>query len=982
MPISASQHRMSVGDNYNKLHNNLTRKSTQINNLNIAENKINFFGSSISRTINSCEEMNCVPHPNIAPRGITASLLMLLCHIRLPDNSSSIARDNSTLISGHVVPCFDSGSGGYSTYDDGYLGSILSPLTKVLYDTGQFISRHDPLRFPLAEAVIISSESASKYEIQDENINQDLFYALTGKNILDISNSESVKPVIIFYPVPQQSIDEPAEIKLSASNSAYEKYISNNCHVRTKDNNGTVIGDTVLISAEVVRNSIRSVVEKVYKKGMGGHDMPEWLVAFTEGANMIYDMTLGIMTVGAYPAVKYASSKALKIAGHSINGDTTCIKNEFSQEELARLLFDIETGITYGHTYQPTPNYVRLKNGKEFIPDGMFVHQNVANNINTVKYMTVEHHGTIYYIREKNPGEYWTYHPHAVKSELVEKRVFFDHVYEKIHFNSEIPENNGLNYKVIDGKKFITINGDNHEILWNWHKKHPEIIVNKKDGHSMTIPVYMEPLSKTWHLSIHNKQRSFSQEEMKIINEIKIDEEDFAYIPVINENNRIYGGGHIYIQKNFGDRSHKHLGHYIEMNGELVPVRKIVSDEEGFIYEIYDMSNPQMRGYTIQWEGDRWLFDKDTSVYVSEKLEKSITAKLFSEKKSAGLLSAPDSNGLRHAVNGDLYLKIKRKFINVEKIASEPGVIERYSIKNDNGVFLYIRLKEDGLFHLESLHERWEFMKRLILKGQEETQKLTFQSYHHDEKVEIFTTGSRRAETVIFPEDAFGSFESKLQKKLSYEQQIDELTDDQIDAILSWTYITRYSTGKDSSWPHGESPVGYSLNRLLRENKSFNNRQQFIYDNIISALSSNHYPTSEGVYFRMVDYMQGNQVSLLGMLDVGDILTNSKLFMSVSDNSLFINKYSYEMRRKNINQVKIVYRIDGASKAKPLFADPNSDIKYKEEYLYLPESYFKVTGISFSHMRNKPPTIGVSLEEVIKPDDIIAKDIFTGRKIE
>lgn len=105
------------------------------------------------------------------------------------------------------------------------------------------------------------------------------------------------------------------------------------------------MGNSLLVSGEVVRNPFRAVAKKIYTKGMA-HDMPQWLVKFTGIAHLGYDMVLGVMTHSGYPIIKYASAKSLSATGHAVNSETTCLKCEFSPEELANLLFYTAVGIT------------------------------------------------------------------------------------------------------------------------------------------------------------------------------------------------------------------------------------------------------------------------------------------------------------------------------------------------------------------------------------------------------------------------------------------------------------------------------------------------------------------------------------------------------------------------------------------------------------------------------------------------------------
>ncbi|RJL46790.1 hypothetical protein [Pectobacterium carotovorum] len=561
------------------------------------------------------------------------------------------------------------------------------------------------------------------YEIQDDSVNQALFCALTDRCILNLSGNNSAVPVILFFPRSQSNTREKrASIERSQQleNIAYQKYLADNCHIRTKTNQGVVVGDNILATGEMVRNPIRAAAEKLYRYGMGGHEMPEWLVRFTEGVNMGCDIVLGMMSMGAWPIIKYSSAKALSVSGHAINGDITCLKNEFSAEELARLLFDTEVGITDRYAFhsfpvRPTrpihPNPSELKNVRPFVPDGLFVHENAANNLNTVKYMTINHQGKEYIIREKLPGEYWAFHPHAVKPDLIEKKIYFDAINNKIHFNSDIPDGQGLDYNIIEGKKFIQLNDENHEITWNWSNNNLEVALYKKNGETLNVPVYMEPLSKKWHLSTHNTHPAFRRKQGKIIERIRITKNDnYNYFTEKNNNPKYYGTGVIYRDQIHGDNTNYSQGKYIEMKGELVPVRSRITPEHGVSYEIYNSNFPLKKGWPIEWDGARWLFERPTSVHVSRKLKQYITPDMFDKNVDASTLSFPDHIGLRYSADNKKYIKVKSHYVEIE---NRDGF---YFIRKNNREPVYLQVEKDK-FLLENFQHCIHRLKKYGLGG-------------------------------------------------------------------------------------------------------------------------------------------------------------------------------------------------------------------------------------------------------------------------
>lgn len=698
MPISALQHRAATGYHQNKLYNKVKKSATRVQNSNQNRSspteEIRDFTNELTRVINSDDRLERVSQPNTAPqRQIIATALMLLC--RLDDTSRRLSTTayNPEFGSGTELSPSFYGDTSHPANNHSIVSTYLKPIAYAAYGIVNAIPYYDPLKFPGANAAALPVARGNEivYEALNDCVNKELIHELAGRDVLATTTGVPVNPIILSsHPHSEAKRHRRANINdiKKSQNTAHQKYLDNNCHIRTKTNQGTVTGNNLLVAGEIVRNPIRAAAEKSYKKMMGGHEMPQGLVNFSEAANLGTDIGLGIMTLGAYPIIKYASAKALSTSGHAVNGDMACLKNEYSPEEMANLLFNTEVGITdrYAfHDFSVPPKPGELKNARPFKPDGVFVHENVANKISTVKYMTVNHHGTEYHIREKSPGEFWTFHPLAVKPDLVEQRVYFDAANKKVHFNRDLPEGHGLDLDISEGKNFIRLDGDYYEVTWNWETKRPEIVLSDIKNESPNVAVYMEPISKTWHLSTHNNHPVFNNKQMELIQQIKVKkEEGFNYIAKENNNKKYYGDGKIYVQQKVNDDSNYPWGRHIELNGELVPVREVITPKHGVHYEVYDLKTPDKQGYPVEWSGNRWIFEQKTSVHVSEDLEKTAVPEMFSHTVDSGLLSAPDHQGLRYDAHENKYIKINGKYLKLEQRKDLPFV------RMDNGDKIYV----------------------------------------------------------------------------------------------------------------------------------------------------------------------------------------------------------------------------------------------------------------------------------------------------
>ncbi|WP_279045897.1 hypothetical protein [Cedecea davisae] len=143
MPISASQHRTSIGTSQNKLHDIFGKYGQQpqvtTSKGPATPDEILRVGKNINHVANFYLELNRSPPQNTAPRqGLTASLMLLLSQLRLENNQPPAPSGSASLIS---------------------TSNLLQPISNALHASTEFISSHDPLIFPGAESAPVCSGS-------------------------------------------------------------------------------------------------------------------------------------------------------------------------------------------------------------------------------------------------------------------------------------------------------------------------------------------------------------------------------------------------------------------------------------------------------------------------------------------------------------------------------------------------------------------------------------------------------------------------------------------------------------------------------------------------------------------------------------------------------------------------------------------------------------------------------------------------------
>lgn len=108
------------------------------------------------RVVNSHEELCRPPYQTRNPQqGIAVPLLMLLCQVRFTnslfstDTAAFVSdRDNglSSSVSRNTAHSDNSGNG---------FSALLSPVRNALYEAGEFMARHDPVKLPGADAAVL-----------------------------------------------------------------------------------------------------------------------------------------------------------------------------------------------------------------------------------------------------------------------------------------------------------------------------------------------------------------------------------------------------------------------------------------------------------------------------------------------------------------------------------------------------------------------------------------------------------------------------------------------------------------------------------------------------------------------------------------------------------------------------------------------------------------------------------------------------------
>ncbi|XTZ37942.1 hypothetical protein ACQYRI_18660 [Salmonella enterica] len=418
------------------------------------------------------------------------------------------------------------------------------------------------------------------------------------------------------------------------------------------------------------------------------------------------NLALNIVTVGMKPLIGGIIANAKRYKYHNDRGDNICA------EKYRRLIIaEVATSIDADAIPFARGSGARhlkpqeLQNIKSELKKAAFYTRNKQTNILSEVLLelhkgkgAINDNGRKIYLKPTDKeNEFVTFYPHAVDPKKLERRVIVDP--DKLTWRyADTFDSSTLNVKAFEGKKYIEIHGEYHELNKNT-KDGYEIVLNKSTtGKKEYIPVYMELLTKKWHLQTHNGFPVFNKQESAIIKKIKASKNaNLLYVQEKANNPNSYGSASTFRAEKPGDESHYVEGRYIELKGELVPVRQKVTPGHGVRYEVYDAK----KGYPVEWDGNRWVFERPTSPHITGALEKKITPEMFAKDVDTSLISASGDNGLQWDSNNNSYLKVKGSYIKVRKKS-----YNRYTLLNPlPGQRKILRFKKNQ-FHLEDFKER------------------------------------------------------------------------------------------------------------------------------------------------------------------------------------------------------------------------------------------------------------------------------------
>lgn len=653
MPVSASQHRVTSGAYQKRWNDNVKNtlspiRGITVNNLALSD-EICRAGTHINQAINSYEERCRLSPANRVPSsGIAVPLLMLLSQVRLTDRPP----DNATFISDKDISLPFSENTTHPDSRDGLFNTLLKPVENIFYETGKFISRHDPLKFPAADAVSFFVTDAESVKTADLNFLSDDVARKIRRIISSLRNDTEITAV-------KNMLNELKNITIEAEENFPPEF--NNI-------------DHLIYLIDRSKNTIDK-----FEIEYGLENLCESLKLqrdhYIEMINNLPDDNSKLRFK------QYLESLPSLIFTPDPRGDAYPSVESQIADNLVKSVFWFEHeqghSAAYSSRYDAYKSLLTCLLAEKNIGSITSLPDNSDNREEAIRLVN-------FFFREaesnlKNKGEAYL---------LESANIFY------LSLRDGDSKRGTLNIKGLEKKALVSYSDKDKLLLLRYYYNQPIEIEYNQEPHSqhffklldflITIQCVAEAMHPGYrsaniknsyghHYKSRNKtHRIGDNRQQRNIENLKLEYDSNAHRLTIYTT---HGS-----KKNLKENNLK--------------MKKILEENERIDKIIFKIKINSLLG------------NKKNHSYLSREMKNKMRPEMYAKNVHRKDLSLPDLMGLRHDANGNTFLKLHNNFIKIKHLTSHPDIKNRYYIKDSNNHNMYFRFRKDGKFHSESFNER------------------------------------------------------------------------------------------------------------------------------------------------------------------------------------------------------------------------------------------------------------------------------------
>lgn len=678
MPLSVSQYRASTGAYQNRIHNNFRNNSTPAqsppSHLSAIQNEIYRFGNNTQRAVNSHRELHRLSSQNMVPRpGITAPLLMLLSTIRVTDSPVPAAPDYPVFVSDGALSLTCSENTANTDNNDYSYSSILNPVTNALYETGQFLLRHDPLKFPGAEAMSVLATEKKSEQATDitNNIKSSTNYlsdyiSRRASGIIDNIKNDNEVSIIKTVIKKLNHIAIAAEKKFP-SDSAGFKNIDHLIYLIDKSK--YIIDEfEIKYNQESICSNFRSQQEFYIDMASDFSD-DESVLKFKKYIESIPSLTFTPDSRG-----EMYQSVETQIAGNLVR---------------SFFWFQNDQGYSaaYGHRYDAYKYLLACILAEKKIDNINKLPDNWYKGDEAVRLMNLLFRDVEYNLKNKG-------------------KQYFLKAAEMLYLSlrEEYLSDSTLGIKGLEAKTLPSYSDDDKLLaLMHYFNQPVEIEYNQEPRYYklfklLDLLVTMQSIAVVMRPGSLSMQRGHSHSH---------DFKSRTHTHAIGGNKFTGKAGKLRLE--YDNKTHELTINPTHRKNKDIHAKNHI--------QIQELLNNNQKIRNIKFKTNSLLDDKKPRSYISKEMKNKISPSMYEKNIHAENLSPPDHMGLRYDQEGNKYLKVNRGFVKIHHMESHDDIKNRYYIKDKNKQNLYLRFRKDGKFHYESYREHLEVIKKIGLGG-------------------------------------------------------------------------------------------------------------------------------------------------------------------------------------------------------------------------------------------------------------------------
>lgn len=393
---------------------------------------------------------------------------------------------------------------------------------------------------------------------------------------------------------------------------------------------GEHVGKQLIVQAQNVENPLRLIFGDTSKQEVS----PLKKFAQKSLSVIFFVLTAGF-TLGIAPVAQHIYASVLRRRYYLEQGDAICAERQkrLIVADLATALM-VDTIPYRQRARPPHKNVQELMHSIEPVDRAALRIKDKHTNIEREVLIKVNDGASTSggavgetFIKSSKTGDGHTLRIESNNISPPEKKVIFDKHKNEWRYVDAAPDAT-IKTEVIDGKKFIPINGKKYEV----HSPAPgqyKIIVGKSDGSVSDLLVYRESISKTWHLYRRNGRPVFTKNQKSVIERNKLTQEMYqGKVLHIKENMDAerYGSGKIFEVRHASDdvSTTPPLYTVAEMNGELVKIHTTQDLNKIKHYAASGSNAGKEKNFLLDWDGNRWVFECAVPPSVPKALSKKI----------------------------------------------------------------------------------------------------------------------------------------------------------------------------------------------------------------------------------------------------------------------------------------------------------------------------------------------------------------------